>query len=147
MKKKAYPLGKVYGLLETGPVVLLTTQRGDRPNVMTLSWHMMMEFAPPLVGCVLGNRNFSFEILRETKECVINIPTLELAEKVVACGNSSGRKIDKFKVFGLTQATASCVKVPFARNRGITPFYVNGNCFVAFDNDTFDGGRRLRQFQ
>jgi flavin reductase (DIM6/NTAB) family NADH-FMN oxidoreductase RutF len=56
---------------------------------------------------------------------VINIPTLELAEKVVGCGNSSGRKVDKFKVFGLTQATASCVKAPL-----IEECYANLECKV-----------------
>ena len=50
--KRALPLSRVYRVLEPGPVVLLTTARKGRPNVMTLSWHTMMEFTPPLVGCV-----------------------------------------------------------------------------------------------
>jgi len=91
MNKKSYPLGEVYGLLEPGPVVLLTTHAKGRTNVMTLSWHMMMDFEPPLIGCVVSNRNYTFEILRRTRECVINIPTADLAKKVVACGNASGR--------------------------------------------------------
>jgi flavin reductase (DIM6/NTAB) family NADH-FMN oxidoreductase RutF len=112
MSRKSFPLSKVYGLLEPGPVVLLTTADKTKVNIMTMSWHTMMEFEPPIVGCVISNRNYTFNILKTTKECVINIPTLELAEKVVGCGNSSGRNIDKFKVFGLTQVTASCVKAP-----------------------------------
>ena len=60
MQKKSYPLAQVYGLLEPGPVVLLTTARGGRANIMTLSWHTMMEFEPPLVGCVISDRNHSF---------------------------------------------------------------------------------------
>ena len=59
---------------------------------MTMSWHTMMDFEPPIVGCVISNRNYTFDILKATKECVINIPTVELAEKAVACGNVSGRK-------------------------------------------------------
>jgi flavin reductase (DIM6/NTAB) family NADH-FMN oxidoreductase RutF len=102
-------------LLEPGPVVMVTTVRKGRPNIMTLSWHMMMEFEPPLVGCVLSNRNFSFEALRETKECVINIPAAELAKKVVGCGNTSGRAMDKFKRFGLTAENAACVDAPLIR--------------------------------
>jgi flavin reductase (DIM6/NTAB) family NADH-FMN oxidoreductase RutF len=43
---------------------------------------------------------------------VINIPTVELAETVVACGNTSGRSVDKFKAFGLTPVAAACVKAP-----------------------------------
>ena len=112
MTKKSFPLSKVYGLLEPGPVVLVTTAGKERANIMTLSWHTMIEFEPPLVGCVISNRNYSFDILKATGECVINIPTVELAEKVVGCGNTSGRSIDKFKDFGLTPVTASCVKAP-----------------------------------
>ncbi len=44
------PLGKVYQLLEPGPVVLLTTARRGKPNVMTMSWHMMVDFEPPLLA-------------------------------------------------------------------------------------------------
>ena len=66
---------------------------------MTMSWHTMMEFEPPQVGCVISNRNYSFDLLKATKECVINIPTVEIAEKAVGCGNTSGAKIDKFKKF------------------------------------------------
>jgi len=60
MAKKSFPLSKVYGLLEPGPVVMVTTARSGRPNIMTLSWHTMMEFEPPIVGCVIGNGNHSF---------------------------------------------------------------------------------------
>jgi len=41
-------------LLEPGPVVLLTTRHRGRANVMTMSWHMMVEFEPPLVACVVS---------------------------------------------------------------------------------------------
>ena len=112
MAKKSFPLSRVYGLLEPGPVVLVTTAQKGRANIMTMSWHTMMEFEPPLVGCVISDRNHSFGVLKATKECVINIPTVELAAQVVGCGNTSGRKVDKFKAFGLTPAVASRVKAP-----------------------------------
>ena len=112
MAKKSFPLSRVYRLLEPGPVVLVTTAEKGRPNVMTMSWHTMIDFEPPLVGCVISNRNHTFGMLKATKECVINIPTVELAAQVVGCGNTSGRKLDKFKAFGLTPAAASRVKAP-----------------------------------
>ena len=112
MAKKSFPLSQVYRLLEPGPVVLVTTAEKGRPNIMTMSWHTMIEFEPPLVGCVITNRNHSFGVLKATKECVINIPTVELAAQVVGCGNTSGRKLDKFKAFGFTPAAASRVKPP-----------------------------------
>src|SRR5208337_2985501 len=103
------PLSKVYELLEPGPVVLLTTARNGRANVMTMSWHMMVEFEPPLVACVVSNRNYSFGALRATKECVIAIPALKLAPKVVEVGNCSDRNVEKFARFGLTPAPAERV--------------------------------------
>jgi len=112
MAKKSFPLSRVYSLLEPGPVVLVSTARDSRPNIMTMSWHTMMEFEPPLVGCVISNRNHSFGMLKATNECVINIPTVEIAEKVASCGNSSGADIDKFKTFGLTPKPASLVSAP-----------------------------------
>jgi flavin reductase (DIM6/NTAB) family NADH-FMN oxidoreductase RutF len=125
MAKRSFPLSKVYGLLEPGPVVMVTTARQGRMNIMTQSWHTMMEFEPPLVGCVISNRNYTFDTLKATKECVINIPTVELANKAVGCGNTSGRKVDKFKTFHLTPAAASCVKAPL-----IVECFANLECKV-----------------
>ena len=88
--KKSFPLSKVYGLLEPGPVVLVSTARKGRANVMPMSWQTMLDFEPPMFGCVISNRNHTFSILKATKECAINIPTVELAEKVVACGTARG---------------------------------------------------------
>lgn len=109
---KNLPLSKVYQLLEPGPVVLLTTSRKGRANVMTMSWHMMVEFEPPLVACVVSNRNHSFAALRATGECVIAIPALRLARKVAQVGNCSGRDVDKFAAFGLTARPAEKVAAP-----------------------------------
>jgi flavin reductase (DIM6/NTAB) family NADH-FMN oxidoreductase RutF len=123
--KKALPLSGVYRLLEPGPVVLLTTARKGRQNVMTMSWHTMMDFEPPLVGCVVSDRNFTFATLKATKECVINIPTVELAKKVVRCGNVSGRTVDKFAAFRLTPVLAARVAPPL-----IAECYANLECRV-----------------
>jgi flavin reductase (DIM6/NTAB) family NADH-FMN oxidoreductase RutF len=112
MRKTVLPLPLVYRLLEPGPVVLLTTSRKGQANVMAMSWHMMVEFEPPLIACVVSDRNHSFRALKATKECAINIPTAGLAAAVVGCGNSSGRDFDKFAAFGLTPAKASRIEAP-----------------------------------
>ena len=125
MTKKTFPLSKVYRLLEPGPVVLLTTSHKGKANIMTQSWHTMMEFEPPLVGCVIGGRSLSYEMLLKTKECVLNIPTLELAKQVVGIGNCSGRKVDKFSKFKLTAQPASQVSAPL-----IAECYANLECKV-----------------
>jgi flavin reductase (DIM6/NTAB) family NADH-FMN oxidoreductase RutF len=123
--KKSFPLSKVYGLLEPGPVVLVTTVHKGCANIMTLSWLTMMEFEPPLIGMVMSDRNYSFAALKATKQCVINIPTVELAAKVVAVGNSSGRRVDKFAAFGLTPRPARHVEPPL-----IAECYANLECRV-----------------
>lgn len=126
MTKRAYPLSKVYGLLEPGPVVLVTTALKGRANIMTMSWHTMMEFEPPLIGGVISGRNASFETLRTTRECAINIPTLALAKQVVGVGNCSGRTVDKFTKFGLTPVEAAEIRAPL-----IAECYASLECRVA----------------
>ena len=122
---KAFSLSKVYQLLEPGPVVLLTTADKGKVNVMALSWHMMVEFEPPLVACVVSSSDFSFAALRATRECVIAIPTLALAPVVVQVGNTSGRDLDKFKAFGLTPLPAESVVPPL-----IAECFANLECKV-----------------
>jgi flavin reductase (DIM6/NTAB) family NADH-FMN oxidoreductase RutF len=79
---------------------------------MTLGWHTVMEFTPSLVGCVISSGNYSFEIVRNSRECVINLPTTALTDTVVGIGNTSGAEIDKFKEFGLTIEKARKVEAP-----------------------------------
>jgi flavin reductase (DIM6/NTAB) family NADH-FMN oxidoreductase RutF len=110
-----FSLSKVYQLLEPGPVVLLTTASKGRVNVMTMSWHMMVEFEPPRIACVVSSNDYSFTALRATKECVIAIPAAEIAQTVVDIGNCSGRDVDKFEAFRLTPAKAAHVAAPLVR--------------------------------
>ena len=122
---RSYPLSKVYQLIEPGPVVLVTTAQRRRANVMTMSWHMMVEFEPPLIACIVSDANFSFKALRATRECVIAIPARKLAQTVVNVGNTSGRDIDKFETFGLTPVRASRVDAPL-----IAECFANLECRV-----------------
>lgn len=123
---KPVALAEVYQLIEPGPVVMLTTAHKGRPNVMTMSWHMMVEFEPPLIACVVSGANHSFAALRASRECVIAIPARRLAAKVVRVGNTSGRDIDKFAAFGLTALPASAVKAPL-----IADCFANLECRVS----------------
>ena len=107
-----FPLGKAYQLLEPGPVVFLTTIHCGQANVMTMSWHMMVEFDPPRIACVVSAANFSFQALRQTRQCVIAIPSADLVSTIVAIGNCSGRDVDKFAAFGLTQLAGRYVASP-----------------------------------
>jgi flavin reductase (DIM6/NTAB) family NADH-FMN oxidoreductase RutF len=109
---RKFPLSKVYQLIEPGPVVLLATSGKNGPNIMTMSWHMMVDFEPPMIACIVSQGDYSFAALRKTGECVIAIPARTLAATVVKVGNISGSDIDKFERFGLTPLPASCVSAP-----------------------------------
>ncbi len=106
------PLDRAYQLIEPGPVVLLATSDRGVPNVMTMSWHMMVEFTPPQIACIVSNGNHSFAALKRTKECVIGIPPARMAKKVVAIGNCSGADTDKFARFKLATRPAKRVAPP-----------------------------------
>ncbi len=115
----------MYQLIEPGPVVLLTTAQRGHVNVMTMSWHMMVDFEPPLIACVVSNADFSFKALRATKECVIAVPPIELAATVVKIGNCSGRDVAKFDRFALTPLPAKRVAAPL-----IAECFANLECKV-----------------
>ena len=110
--KTALPLPEVYALLEPGPVLLLSTAHRSRRNVMTMSWHSMLEFEPPLVGCVVAQGSLSHRLLRASGAGVLNIPTENIADKVVGCGNTHGTEVDKFERFALTTSPAQQVAAP-----------------------------------
>src|SRR5882724_4114097 len=95
-EKTDFPVAEIRRFLEPGPVVLVSSAYRGQTNIMTMGWHMVMEFEPSLVGCYIWSENHSFQMIRKSKECVINIPTTALAAKVVGIGNSSGHDIDKF---------------------------------------------------
>ena len=112
MKKLDFPLAQVRRYLEPGPIVLISSAFGGAANIMTLGWHTVMEFTPSLVGCMIAGGNHSFELIRQSRECVINLPTTTLTNQVVGIGNCSGADVDKFEKFGLTASKAALVKAP-----------------------------------
>jgi flavin reductase (DIM6/NTAB) family NADH-FMN oxidoreductase RutF len=112
---RSLALSKVYQLLEPGPVVLLTTMGNSRANVMTMSWHTMIEFEPPQIACVISEGDYSFAALKATGECVIAVPAVKLAPKVVKIGNCHGGRVDKFQKFELTPVSARKVIAPLVK--------------------------------
>ncbi len=125
-RKQDFPLDQIRRHLETGPIVLVSSAWNGKTNIMTMGWHMMMEFTPALFGCYIWEGNHSYELIRNSKECVINVPTVELADQVVGVGNTSGAKLDKFKAFGLTRQPASKVTAPL-----IAECYASFECQLA----------------
>jgi flavin reductase (DIM6/NTAB) family NADH-FMN oxidoreductase RutF len=113
--KKDFPVGQVRRYLEPGPIVLVSSRWRDKTNIMTMGWHTVMEFTPSLVGCVIAGGNHSFEMIRRSGECVINLPTTALTDTVVRIGNVSGARVDKFREFGLGAGPAEEVGAPLIR--------------------------------
>jgi flavin reductase (DIM6/NTAB) family NADH-FMN oxidoreductase RutF len=112
IRKTDLPVHRIRAYLEPGPIVLVSSADGDRRNIMTMGWHTVMEFTPSLVGCIIAGGNHSFDIIRDTGECVINLPTSALIDQVVGIGNTSGQDVDKFERFGLTAEPSEQVRAP-----------------------------------
>jgi flavin reductase (DIM6/NTAB) family NADH-FMN oxidoreductase RutF len=111
---RSLKLSKAFTLMESGPVVLVATNDGKKNNIMTISWTMVLDFAPRF-AITTGDWNYSFTALRRTKECVIAIPTVDLLDKVVGIGTCSGKDTDKFAQFKLTPVPGRVVKAPLIK--------------------------------
>ena len=105
------PLAKAFTLIEPGPVVLVSTHDGDKDNVMTITWTMVLDFAASF-AITTGPWNHSYAALKKTRECVIAIPAADLLDTAVGIGTCSGHDVDKFERFGLTRVQAQHVRAP-----------------------------------
>jgi flavin reductase (DIM6/NTAB) family NADH-FMN oxidoreductase RutF len=103
-------------------VLVSSAYKGER-DMMTMGWHMVMMDEPSLVGCFIWDQNYSHELVRRSKECVINVPEVGLAETVVGIGNYHGPEPDKFQQFGLTAEKGAKVSAPL-----IAECYANFEC-------------------
>lgn len=107
-------LNKAFTLMESGPVILVTTHDGQKDNIMTISWTMVMDFTP-VFAITTGEWNHSFAALRKNRECVIAIPTVDMLDKIVGIGTCSGTDTDKFAKFKLTPVQGKIVKSPLIK--------------------------------
>jgi flavin reductase (DIM6/NTAB) family NADH-FMN oxidoreductase RutF len=112
ISKTDFPVSNVRRYLESGPIVLVSSRWRGATNIMTLGWHVVLEFSPSLVGLMISSGNHSFELIRQSRECVVNLPTTALTDVAVGIGNTSGAEIDKFAHFGLTPEKADKVAAP-----------------------------------
>ena len=111
---KQLKISKAFMLMESGPVVLITTNDGKKDNIMTISWTMVLDFTP-VFAITTGEWNYSYTALRKTKECVISIPTVDMLDKVIGIGTCSGADTDKFSKFKLTPVKGRIVKAPLIK--------------------------------
>lgn len=111
---KRMKISKAFTLIESGPVVLVTTGDGKMHNIMTISWTMVVDFTP-VFALTTGPWNYSYAALRKFRECVIAIPTVDLIDQVVGIGTCSGADTDKFAKFRLTPVKATHVRAPLIK--------------------------------
>jgi flavin reductase (DIM6/NTAB) family NADH-FMN oxidoreductase RutF len=109
-KKRDFPLDKIRRFLEPGPVILISSAWKGEQNIMTCGWHMMLDYEQ--IGCFIWDQNHSRNMIRRSRECVINVPTANLIDAVISIGNTHGPETNKFKEFKLTAQPATKVKAP-----------------------------------
>lgn len=135
-RKRDFPIAEVRRYLEPGPIVLVSSAWNGQKNIMTMGWHMVMEFEPSLVGCYIWDRNHTQRLVLGSEECVINVPTVELLDTAIRIGNCTGAEIDKFSEFGLTAQPAAKVQAPLI-----------GECYANFECRLYDASLvRKRNF-
>ena len=105
-----------YRLLHPMHTVLVScVGKAGKPNITTMAWAMPTSIEPPLIAISLAPKRHSHSLIEESQEFIVNIPTLELLQAVLACGSFSGRSFDKFKKANLTPMPGKKVKAPAIR--------------------------------
>ena len=103
----------IYHLLHPKMAFFLTSaDKKGKPNVMTCAWATPVSEEPPLVIVCVARESYTAELIKQTKEFVINIPTKKLLKALWVCGKTSGRDVDKFKKARLEGIGALRVKPP-----------------------------------
>jgi len=95
------------------PAVMVScTRQGEKPNIITVAWTGTVCTNPPMVYISVRPERYSYDIIYETKEFVINLTTGKLAKATDFCGVRSGRDLDKFQEMHLTAQKAEHVQAP-----------------------------------
>ena len=106
-------LWKPGNMLYPLPVVMVSVaDRDGRPNIITVAWAGPVCTNPPMLSISVRPERYSYPVLKEMGEFVVNLTTRELAFATDYCGVKSGRDVDKFKELGLTPLKAEHVGAP-----------------------------------
>ena len=110
-------MGKQYwkpgNMLYPLPAVMVSCRRqGERPNIITVAWSGTVNTDVPMLYISVRKSRYSYDILRETREFVVNLVNKDLTYAADFCGVRSGRDVDKFKKTGLTPVPVEHVKAP-----------------------------------
>jgi len=95
------------------PVVLVTcVDSTGAPNIITIAWAGTVCSEPPIVGVSIRPTRYSYQLIKDTKEFVVNIPSAKYIQETDCCGVTSGKDVDKFSETKFTQEKADKVNVP-----------------------------------
>jgi len=107
---------KANRIINSGQVILVSCAYKDKTNIITLAWNMPLSHKPPLLGISVAKTHFSAELIKKSKEFIVNVPSFELLNSVVYCGTHSGRDTDKFKESRLEPEKANrLIKTPLIK--------------------------------
>jgi flavin reductase (DIM6/NTAB) family NADH-FMN oxidoreductase RutF len=106
-------LRRSYKLINHGPTTLIASAARGRSNVMAAAWVMPIDFEPPLVAAVIASGTLTRELVDQSHEFTINLPTAAMVDAVYAVGKVSGHDVDKLEKYGLKTSPASRVSAPF----------------------------------
>lgn len=113
-------------MLNPVPAVMVSVaDKNGKSNIITVAWAGTVCTNPPMVSISVRPERYSYHMIEETGEFVINLTTEELVKACDFCGVKSGRDIDKFKKLGLTELSMQHVRAP-----GIAESPVNMECRV-----------------
>lgn len=110
MNKETFKAGN---MLYPLPVVMVScSDHKEHDNIITVAWAGTVCTNPPMLSISIRKERFSYQLIEETKEFVVNLTTENLARATDFCGVRSGRNIDKFKEMNLTKVKGEHVNVP-----------------------------------
>ncbi len=113
MSKVDIPITDFSRLLHPYNATLVSCQgKTGPPNALAIAWIMPVSVHPPLLALAIQRERYSYKLLEETREFVVNIAGRELARQVLYCGRRSGKDVDKFKETGLSPGKAKKTNAP-----------------------------------
>jgi len=140
-------------------VLVSCVGKRERPNIITLAWAMPTSLRPPMVAVSVSPKRHSHHLIEETKEFVVNVPTMDILDAVHVCGTVSGRDYDKFKEAKLTPLPAKRIKTPLigecvanlecrlltALETGDHTIFVGRIVAAHIDRDVYDEDYRVKE--
>jgi flavin reductase (DIM6/NTAB) family NADH-FMN oxidoreductase RutF len=117
MTKESVPVTQAFRLAYPKIVCLITAADPSKENgnIITLAWTTAISFNPPLFGVSIGPTRYTHKLIEESREFGVNLPTMEIVDKVLFCGRNSGRTLDKFERTGLTPIPATKIQAPLIK--------------------------------